>query len=101
MILNLLLEGGVIALLIYIVCYGGIFLHLWRIRGRAWAMVAVTAGMQTSLLTSEIFYPTLSGGWYLGLYFVSLHVSASTSIEPEAETEYATEVSRRPVGDGM
>ena len=76
MILQLLLEGGMVALLLYIICYGAMFRHLWRIRDQAWAMVAVTAALLTSLMTSEVFYPTLATGWYLGLYFVSLHVAA-------------------------
>jgi O-antigen ligase len=76
MILQLLLEGGVVALLLYIVCYGALFRLLWRIRDRAWAMVAVTAALLTSLMTSEVLYPTLATGWYLGLYFVSLHIAA-------------------------
>jgi O-antigen ligase len=76
MILQLLLEGGLAALLMYIICYGAMFRHLWRIRDRAWAMVAVTAALLTSLMTSEMFYPTLATGWYLGLYFVSLNIAA-------------------------
>jgi O-antigen ligase len=76
MVLQLLLEGGLAALLLYIMCYGAMFRHLWRIRDRAWAMVAVTAALLTSLMTSEMFYPTLATGWYLGLYFVSLNIAA-------------------------
>jgi O-antigen ligase len=76
MILQLLLEGGMVALLLYVICYGAMFRQLWRSRGQAWALVAVTAALLTSLMTSEVFYPTLATGWYLGLYFVSLHIAA-------------------------
>jgi O-antigen ligase len=76
MILQLLLEGGLAALLLYIMCYAAMFRHLWYIRDRAWAMVAVTAALLTSLMTSEMFYPTLATGWYLGLYFVSLNIAS-------------------------
>ena len=81
MILQLLLEGGMVALLLYIVCYGAMFRYLWRIRDQAWAMVAVTAALLTSLMTSEVFYPTLATGWYLGLYFVSLQIAAGARRE--------------------
>jgi O-antigen ligase len=75
MILQLLLEGGVVALLLYIICYGAMLRQLWRTRDQTWAMVAVTAALLTSLMTSEVFYPTLATGWYLGLYFVSLQIA--------------------------
>jgi hypothetical protein len=52
------------------------FRRLWRIRDQAWPLVAATAALLTSLMTSEVFYPTLATGWYLGLYFVSLHIAA-------------------------
>jgi hypothetical protein len=76
MILQLLLEGGVIALLLYVTCYGAMFRRLWIIRDRAWPLVAATVALLTSLMTSEVFYPTLATGWYLGLYFVSLQVAS-------------------------
>jgi len=81
MILQLLLEGGMIALLLYAMCYGAMFRHLWRNRDQAWAMVAVTAALLTSLMTSEVLYPTLATGWYLGLYFVSLQIAAGVRHE--------------------
>jgi len=90
MILQLLLEGGVVALLLYIICYGAMFRHLWRIREQAWAMVAVTAALLTSLMTSEVFYPTLATGWYLGLYFVSLHIAAGIPHEDGMPKQAAT-----------
>jgi len=87
LILTLLLEGGVLALLLYVVCYGGIFLRLWRIRDRAWPLVAVTAGMLTSIMTSETFYPNLATGWGLGLYLVLLRIVPSVPVSCEPYTE--------------
>jgi len=89
MILQLLLEGGVIALLLYITCYGAMLRRLWSIRNRAWPMVAATAALLTSLMTSEVLYPTLATGWYLGLYFVSLQVAAGTPRETGASRRAA------------
>ena len=94
MFLQLLLEGGLAALLLYIICYGAMFRHLWRIRDRAWAMVAVTAALLTSLMTSEMFYPTLATGWYLGLYFVSLDIAARIPHEDGKSKQAALSLTR-------
>ena len=86
MVLSLLLSGGMVALLIYVLSYGRIFTSLWRIRYQVWPMVAVTGGMLTSTFTSGIFEASLATGWFLGLYFVCLHIAGCNSISsPETK----------------
>ena len=80
MILQMMQDGGVIALVVVTSCYAGMFSRLWRYRSIAWPLVATTAGMLTSVMTSAILYPNLATGWYLGLYFVSLHVAVSGNV---------------------
>jgi O-antigen ligase len=74
MVLRLIQDGGLIELVLVGFLWIRIFRRVWAARHRAWASVALTAGMLTSALTSEIFYPTLSTGWYLGLYVITLQL---------------------------
>lgn len=76
MMLKLLQDGGIIELVWIGILWIRIFRRIWAVRREAWTMVALTASMLTSVFTSAIFYPTLATGWYLGLYFVSLHIMA-------------------------
>jgi hypothetical protein len=78
MMLRLLQDGGIIELVLISILWIRIFGRIWAVRREAWVMVALTAGMLTSVFTSAIFYPTLATGWYLGLYFVSLHIMAGS-----------------------
>lgn len=79
MLLQLLEDGGLIELVLVGVLWARIFGRIWRRRWEAWAMVSLTIGMLTSALTSAIFYPNLSTGWYLGLFFVAMHIVPSVS----------------------
>jgi hypothetical protein len=97
MLFSLLFSGGVIALLVYAIAYAGIFRWVWRHRHTAWPMVAVTAGMLTSTLTSGIFGASLATGWYLGLYFVCLHIAASSPSASEPKTARGAPLSGYPV----
>jgi O-antigen ligase len=77
MFLQMMQLGGLIAVLIMTTCYVLIFRRLWQHRHVAWPVVATTAGMLSSVLTSAIFYPNLATGWYLGLYFICFHIAVS------------------------
>jgi O-antigen ligase len=74
MVLQFLQDGGTIELVLVGTLWIRIFRRIWMVRREAWAMVALTAGMFTSFFTSTIFYPNLASGWYLGLYFVTMHI---------------------------
>jgi len=82
MILQLLQDGGLIMLVIVGWLWCRIFRRIWAAKKRSWQMVALTAGLLSSALTSGIFYPNLATGWYLGFYFVAMHV-AYADILPE------------------
>jgi hypothetical protein len=71
--LQLLQDGGLLHLVGFGILWGRIFFRIWRRRKLAWPLVAVTAALLSSSLTSGVFYPNLATGWYLGLYFVMLH----------------------------
>ncbi len=74
MFLQFLQDGGIIELVLASILWIRIFRRIWAERREAWAMVALTAGMLTSFFTSAIFYPNLASGWYLGLYFIVIHI---------------------------
>jgi len=82
MVLQLLQDGGLIMLMIVSWLWFRIFQRIWAAKKRSWQMVALTAGLLSSALTSGIFYPNLATGWYLGFYFVAMHV-AYADILPE------------------
>ncbi|MBP1695436.1 MAG: hypothetical protein H6Q41_624 [Deltaproteobacteria bacterium] len=79
MVLQLLQDGGFIFLFLMSLLWVRIFRRVWIIRKDAWAMLALTAGLLSSSLTSGILYPNLATGWYLGLYFVVFHIAIERS----------------------
>ena len=74
MVLQLLQDGGVVLLVGVTWVWISVFRRVWHARHRSWHLVALTAGLLSSAFTSGIFYPNLASGWYLGFYFVSMHV---------------------------
>jgi O-antigen ligase len=89
MVLQLLQDGGIIELVLVGILWIRIFRRIWMVRREAWALVALTASMLASTIASAIFYPTLSTGWYLGLYFVAMHLMGSPSMSMEVSSENA------------
>jgi hypothetical protein len=75
MVFQLLQDGGFVMLWAVSWLWFRIFRRIWRARQRSWNMVALTAGLLSSALTSGIFYPNLATGWYLGFYFVTMHIA--------------------------
>jgi O-antigen ligase len=84
MFLQFLQDGGLLELFCFSLLSLRIFRRIWVVRQEAWIFISLSGGMLTSFLTSAIFYPTLSTGWYLGLYFVVLHVLTSKPIDVTA-----------------
>jgi hypothetical protein len=74
MFLQYLQDGGIILLICCSALWIRIVYRIWHIRDRAWSLWALTLAMLSSIFTSTIFYPSLSTGWYLGLYFVTMHI---------------------------
>jgi len=74
MVLQLLQDGGMVMLVGVTWIWIRMFRRVWNSRHRSWHLVALTAGLLSSAFTSGIFYPNLATGWYLGFYFVSMHV---------------------------
>jgi hypothetical protein len=74
MLLQLLQDGGIIELILISILWIRIFRRIWASRQEAWTLVSLTVAMLTSVFTSAIFYPNLATGWYLGLYFVTMHL---------------------------
>lgn len=82
MILLLLQDGGLVFLIAVTAIWVAIFDRLWRMRKRAWPSVALFFGLLSSSMTSAIFYPNLATGWYLGLFFITLHIQAVMAAAP-------------------
>jgi len=80
MVLRLIQDGGFIELLLVGFLWIRVFRRVWGARREAWPVVALTTALLTSVYTSAIFYPTLATGWYLGLFFVALHVMEQSSL---------------------
>jgi len=89
MLLKLLQDGGIIEIVVIGGLWLRIFRRIWSHRQKSWSIIALTAAMLTSTLTAAIFYPALSTGWYLGLYFIVLHITlgnqALDDISPETD----------------
>lgn len=77
MVLQFLQDGGLVFLCLVTALWVRVWRRLWAIRQRAWASVALFIGLLASSMTSGIFYPNLATGWYLGLFFVILHIQAA------------------------
>lgn len=84
MFLQFLQDGGLLELFCFSLLSLRIFRRIWVVRQEAWTFISLSGGMLTSFLTSAIFYPTLGTGWYLGLYFVVLHVLTIKPIDVTA-----------------
>jgi hypothetical protein len=72
--LSLLQDGGVILLFLVTFTWLRIFRRVWRTRTPGMVAVALTGAFLASSLTANIFTPNLSSGWYLGMYYVMLHI---------------------------
>jgi hypothetical protein len=72
--LQFLQDGGLLLLIFCGFLWIRIFSRIWHARHKSWVLLSVTVSMFTSVLTSAIFYPNLATGWYLGFYFVSMHI---------------------------
>lgn len=81
MFLQFIQDGGILELIVMCVLWTRILSRIWRARREAWILVAVTFSMLTSVFTSAIFYPNLSTGWYLGLYFVIMHIALGVGVD--------------------
>jgi len=85
MFLQMAQDGGLIFVFLISACWIGIFRNVWAHKHRSWAMVALTAGLLSSVMTSGIFYPNLATGWYLGTYFICLHIAMGRETTPGNE----------------
>lgn len=79
MFLRLLQDGGLIELIVVGLLWLGIFRRIWSARRTAWTLSALLIGLLSSIFTSDILAPTLATGWYLGLFFVSIHILTFSS----------------------
>ena len=74
MFLKFIQDGGIVQLIFFSYCWMQIFKLLWSRRTQVWSNVAMSIAMLTSVMTSTIFYPSLASGWFLGAYFVAIHL---------------------------
>jgi O-antigen ligase/polysaccharide polymerase Wzy-like membrane protein len=72
--LQFLQDGGIVLFIYATLLWLRIFSRIWQYRQQSWVIISLTVAMFTSVFTSAIFYPNLATGWYLGLYFVAMHI---------------------------
>ena len=93
MVLGLMQDGGFVALFFVGALWIRLLKRIWRMRGRSWPLVAVTAGLLSSSMTSAILMPNLATGWYLGFFFVCFYIMPARPTPSGHLVQTATEVS--------
>lgn len=77
MFLQIILDGGLILLSVMIIIYIMMFKTLFRYRYSLPSCFALFAALLSSIFTSNIFYPSISSGWTIALFLITIRIGSN------------------------